>query len=41
MHLNLECFLEKALKIKIALKSTGKSLKSCEKSLNSTFFCST
>ena len=34
--LNLEGFLEKALKIKSALKSTGKSLKSLEKSLNST-----
>ena len=35
-HLNLEGFLEKSLKIKSALKSTGKSLKSLEKSLNST-----
>ena len=40
-HLNLEGFLEKPLKIKSALKSTGKSLKSLEKSLNSTIFCST
>ena len=38
---NLEGFLEKFLKIKSALKSTGKSLKSLEKSLNSTFFCRT
>ena len=37
-YLNLESFLEKYLKIKSALKSTGKSLKSLEKSLNSTFF---
>ena len=29
-NLNLECFLEKSLKIKSALKSTGKSLKSLE-----------
>ena len=40
-YLNLEGFLEKSLKIKSALKSTGKSLKSLEKSLNSTIFCST
>ena len=38
---NLEGFLEKSLKIKSALKSTGKSLKSLEKSLNSTIFCRT
>ena len=31
-YLNLEGFLEKSLKIKSALKSTGKSLKSLEKS---------
>ena len=37
-YLNLEGFLEKSLKIKAALKSTGKSLKSLEKSLNSTIF---
>ena len=37
-YLNLEGFLEKSLKIKSALKSTGKSLKSLEKSLNSTIF---
>ena len=40
-YLNLESFLEKSLKIKSALKSTGKSLKSLEKSLNSTIFCRT
>ena len=33
-YLNLEGFLEKSLKIKIALKSTGKSLKGLEKSLD-------
>ena len=37
-YLNLEGFLEKSLKIKSALKSTGKSLKSLEKSLISTIF---
>ena len=37
-YLNLEGFLEKSMKIKYALKSTGKSLKSLEKSLNSTIF---
>ena len=36
--LNLGSFLEKSLKIKSAFKSTGKSLKSLEKSLNSTIF---
>ena len=40
-HLDLEGFLEKSLKIKAALKSSGKSLKSLEKSLNSTIFCRT
>ena len=35
-YLNLEGFLEKSLEIKSALKSTGKSLKSLEKSLNAT-----
>ena len=40
-NLNLEAFLEKSLKIKSALKSAGKSLKSLEKSLNSTIFCRT
>ena len=40
-YLNLEGFLEKSLKIKSALKSTGKSLKSLEKSLNSTIVCMT
>ena len=38
-YLNLEGFLEKSLKIKSALKSNGKPLKSLEKSLNSTIFC--
>ena len=38
-YLNLEGFLEKSLKIKSALKSTGKSLKGLEKSLNSFIFC--
>ena len=38
MYLNLEGFIEKSLKIKFALKSTGKSLKSREKSFNSTIF---
>ena len=37
-YLNLEDFLENSLKIKSALKSTGQSLKSLEKSLNSTIF---
>ena len=32
-------FLEKSLKVKSVLKSTGKSLKSLGKSLNSTIFC--
>ena len=40
-YLNLEGFLEKSLKIESALKSTGKSLKNLEKSLNSTIFCRT
>ena len=40
-YLNLEGFLEKSLKIISALKSTGKSLLSLEKSLNSTIFCRT
>ena len=38
-YLNLEGFLERSLKIKSALKSTGKSLKSLDKYLNSTIFC--
>ena len=38
-YLNLEAFLEKFFKVKCALKSTGESLKSLEKSLNSTKFC--
>ena len=40
-YLKLENFLEKSLKYKSALKSTGKSLKGFEKSLNSTIFCRT
>ena len=40
-YLSLEGFLEKSLKIKAALKSTGKSLKSLEKPLDSTIFCRT
>ena len=40
-YLYLEGFLGKSLKIKSALKSTGKSLKSLQKSLNSTIFCMT
>ena len=40
-YLNLEGFLEKSLKIKSALKRTGKSPKSLEMSLNSTIFCRT
>ena len=38
-YLNLEGFLENALKIKSAMKSTGTTFKSLEKSLNSTIFC--
>ena len=37
-YLNLEGFLEKSLKIKSALKCTGKALKILEKSLNSSIF---
>ena len=40
-YLNLEGFLDKTLKIKSPLKSTRKSLKSLEKSFNSTIFCRT
>ena len=40
-YLNLEGFLEKSLKTKYALKSTGKSLKCLEKSLNYFIFCRT
>ena len=39
--LNLEGFVEKFLKIKSALKSTGKALKSLEKCLDSTIYCRT
>ena len=38
-YLNIEGFLEKSLKINYALKSTGKSLKGLENSLNSSIFC--
>ena len=38
-YLSLEDFLEKSLKIKSALKNTGKSLKSLEKSFNSVISC--
>ena len=40
-YLNSEGFLEKSLKIKSTLKSSGKSLKGLEKSLNSYIFCRT
>ena len=40
-YLSLEGFLEKSLKINSALKSTGKSLNSLEKSMNSTIFFKT
>ena len=40
-YLNLWDCLEMSLKLKFALKSTGKALKSIEKSLSSTIFCST
>ena len=40
-YLNIQDCLEKSLKIKSAFKSTGKSLKSLEKSLNSILFCRT
>ena len=40
-YLNFEGFHEKSLNIKSAFKSTGKSLKSLEKSWNSTIFCRT
>ena len=38
-YLNLEGFLEKSLKIKSSIKSTGKILKTLEKSLISTISC--
>ena len=38
-YLNSEGFLEKSLKIKHALKRTGKSLKGLEKSSHSSIFC--
>ena len=37
-YLNLEAFLEKSLKIKSALKSTGKSLEKSGKVLESYYF---
>ena len=40
-YLNLEGFFEKSVKIKYALKSIWKSLKSLEKSLNSSILCRT
>ena len=40
-YLNLEGSIEKSLKIKYALKSTGKSLECLEKSLNASIFCRT
>ena len=40
-YLNLEGFLEKSLKIKYSLKTSGKSLKYFEKTLNSSIFCRT
>ena len=40
-YLKSEGFLEKSLKIKSALKSTGKTFKGLEKSLNSSIFCRT
>ena len=38
-YMNLEGFLEKSLKMKYALKSTGKLHNNLEKSLNSSIFC--
>ena len=40
-YLNIECFLEKSMKTKSALKSTGESLQGLEKYLNLTIFCKT
>ena len=37
-YLNIQDCLEKSLKIKFALKSTGKTLKGLEKSLNFTIY---
>ena len=37
-YVNIQDCLEKSLKIKFALKSTWKTLKGLEKSLNSTFY---
>ena len=38
-YLNVEGFLEKSLKIKLALKSAGKLHKGLEKLLNPSIFC--
>ena len=38
-YLNSEVFFDRSLKINYALKSTAKSLKDLEKSLNSSVFC--
>ena len=40
-YLNLKDFIEMSLKIRYALKSTGKSFKGLEKSLNSSIICRT
>ena len=40
-YLNMKDFLEKSLKMKYALKSTGESLQSLEKYLKFTVFCKT
>ena len=37
-YLNIQDYLEKSLKIKFALKSTGETLKGLEKSLNFTIY---
>ena len=37
-YLNIQDCLEKSLKVKFALKSTGKTLKGLEKSLNFTIY---
>ena len=41
MYLNMKGFLEKSLKMKYALKSTGKSLSDLEKYWDFTIFCKT
>ena len=40
-YLNMMGLLEKSLKMKYALKSTGESLQGLEKYLNLTIFCKT